>query len=205
NCSCGIIVNLCLITVIWKTGLIKKPFGVLSISIGSLNCSIVLVTSFYNLITFSFEMLINSFQLNRRQITKEKSANGIGQLINGIYYSNLLLHLLISVNRFYSVAFPLKYGTIFDRKKTKIMVFLIITIWSLSSFLLCVYIAFSWFINLNLPYTTAAFALLRTSFRSRMLIFDFLDATLIAPFCTTAWGTFILFTFTWMLCHFLDG
>uniref|UniRef100_A0A0N4UQC6 7TM_GPCR_Srx domain-containing protein n=1 Tax=Dracunculus medinensis TaxID=318479 RepID=A0A0N4UQC6_DRAME len=60
-------------------------------------------------------------------ITKEKSANGIGQLINGIYYSNLLLHLLISVNRFYSVALPLKYGTIFDRKKTKIMVFFIIT------------------------------------------------------------------------------
>lgn len=52
----------------------------------------------------------------------------VGQIINSIYYSIVLLHLLLSTTRFCSVFKPLKYMKIFGGKKSIIMGLLIIAV-----------------------------------------------------------------------------
>lgn len=52
----------------------------------------------------------------------------VGQIFNSIYYSIILLHILISVNRLCSISMPLKYMCIFGGKKSLLMALSMIAI-----------------------------------------------------------------------------
>uniref|UniRef100_A0A0N4UBQ3 7TM_GPCR_Srx domain-containing protein n=1 Tax=Dracunculus medinensis TaxID=318479 RepID=A0A0N4UBQ3_DRAME len=71
------------------------------------------------------KLFIQIMYVDFRQIIPEKSENIIGRIVMSIYFSSTLLHLLISVNRFYSIVRPFEYTEKFGGKRTANFIILI--------------------------------------------------------------------------------
>ncbi|VDN57361.1 unnamed protein product [Dracunculus medinensis] len=112
-CVFGLITNGGLIYATWKSKTFINPYGILCAIIGFLNCCFLATFTAFTVIPIIYDGIMEA---------------KVGQIFNSIYYSIILLHILISVNRLCSISMPLKYMCIFGGKKSLLMALSMIAI-----------------------------------------------------------------------------
>ncbi|KHN88943.1 Serpentine receptor class X 45, partial [Toxocara canis] len=104
---CGLLLNALIVYLVYKKSSLHGPYGMLCVSMAITNSASEILFATY----CSTRTLFDRSSLDLQNAF-------IGHLINACYYSGILIHLLIAVNRYTAIMHPAKYTSIFTQYKT---------------------------------------------------------------------------------------